>query len=883
MNDIHFDSAFHSLTGYLPFPWQRALNEKFIGGTIPASCNLPTGLGKTSVIAVWLIALATHPDRMPRRLVYVVNRRTVVDQTTEEVEKYRSNLRAAGLWERLGGMSGVLLRPGDTPLAISTLRGQFADNRAWSADPSRPAVISGTVDMIGSRLLFSGYGVGMKARPLHAGFLGQDALLIHDEAHLEPAFQKLVKAIESEQQRSKEFGTFRVMELTATSRGGDEVFELTPEEKTTPAELPAEPSEPLHHVWQRMKSKKGLRFHPAKRDAVATRIGEIARDRWKDSGKPILIYVRTIDNVKEVKTVLTDRKKGGVLEEQVRLLTGTMRGKERDDLAMTDPVFARFRPSPTVAGKEGTVYLICTSAGEVGVDLSAHHMVCDLSTLDSMAQRFGRVNRRGEGAAMIDVVFETDPNPKPPSPGFEAARWETKKVLERLQACSWTEERYDASPAALGKVMAQLTEDERNAAFAPQPTILPVTDILFDAWALTTIRNQLPGRPKVEPYLHGLTDWQPPETQVAWREEVERLQPKYEIDTAREDRQVLAPFAGELLEDYPLKPHELLREPSYRAFKQFEAMAKRCPGLPVWLLDDDGKVQVLTVADLADKNEKERIEGRTVLLPPSAGGLENGMLSGSAAAPNNDSLDVADKWFADREKKVPLRCRLMENTPPEGMRIIRRVPLPGTSEDSDPEYWYWFEVGNEGDTTAKERVAWCVHVKNVEDRTADIVDKLPLDDGLRRAVKLAAKFHDHGKRRKLFQLVLGNPNYPKVVLAKSGKKGGRVKEKYRHEFGSLVDVESEEEFQKLHDDEKALVLHLIAAHHGRARPHFPAEEAFDPDHGDTELIAREVPRRFAQLQREYGRWGLAYLESLLRAADWAASASPSEYLPEDEQ
>jgi CRISPR-associated endonuclease/helicase Cas3 len=29
------------------------------------------------------------------------------------------------------------------------------------------------------------------------------------------------------------------------------------------------------------------------------------------------------------------------------------------------------------------------------------------------------------------------------------------------------------------------------------------------------------------------------------------------------------------------------------------------------------------------------------------------------------------------------------------------------------------------------------------------------------------------------------------------------------------------------------------------------------------------------LQQKYGRWGLAYLESLLRAADWSASANPS--------
>ena len=43
-------------------------------------------------------------------------------------------------------------------------------------------------------------------------------------------------------------------------------------------------------------------------------------------------------------------------------------------------------------------------------------------------------------------------------------------------------------------------------------------------------------------------------------------------------------------------------------------------------------------------------------------------------------------------------------------------------------------------------------------------------------------------------------------------------------------------------------------------------------------MAAEVPRRFARLQRKYGRWGLAYLESLLRAADWAASAEPSEFV-----
>ena len=146
---------------------------------------------------------------------------------------------------------------------------------------------------------------------------------------------------------------------------------------------------------------------------------------------------------------------------------------------------------------------------------------------------------------------------------------------------------------------------------------------------------------------------------------------------------------------------------------------------------------------------------------------------------------------------------------------------------------------------------------------------------------MAARFHDHGKRRGAFQKVLGNFKNAEPLLAKSGTKNrnNQLKEDYRHEFGSLVDLESEPDFQNLtSDDMKELIRHLIAVHHGYGRPHFP--NPYDPDHSNTEAIAREVPRRFARLQRKYGRWGLAYLESLLRAADWAASAKPSEYLRE---
>ena len=101
-NSPTFQEFFDAATGNSPFPWQEALYDRFVSDrddNIPASCNLPTGLGKTSVVAIWLIALAKRPEKMPRRLVYVVNRRTVVDQTTDEVMKLRDRLHEAKLFE----------------------------------------------------------------------------------------------------------------------------------------------------------------------------------------------------------------------------------------------------------------------------------------------------------------------------------------------------------------------------------------------------------------------------------------------------------------------------------------------------------------------------------------------------------------------------------------------------------------------------------------------------------------------------------------------------------------------------------------------------------------------------------------------------------------
>ncbi len=893
MDDIDFDAAFRALTGNPPFPWQRALYAGwFSQGKFPASCNLPTGLGKTSVIAVWLIALANR-RAVPRRLVYVVNRRTVVDQTTDEVEKYARVLahgRAPLLPElielsaRLRGMSAV---PESGPLAISTLRGQFADNREWSADPSRPAVICGTVDMIGSRLLFSGYGCGFKTRPLHAGFLGQDALIVHDEAHLEPAFQTLIEAIRDEQKREAaplgEWTRLKVMELTATSRAGaTDTFELTDADKSDSV------------VKQRINAKKTLRLHENEDDKkLAEEIVRLAL-KYKDltPGPAVLVFVRKVEDVEKVTKKLPAKS--------FEQLTGTLRGLERDGL-LKKPIFQRFLPNSNraegVTPQEGTVYLVCTSAGEVGVNISADHLVCDLSTYESMAQRFGRVNRFGD---LTDTeIHVVHPKTFDAKDEFSSRLKLTLGLLELLNG--------DASPSALTSLRERAIEegattdpastdrvkalrdyvkahrdtDPRLGGFAPPPTILTTSDILFDAWALTTInkplvKQKLPGRPPVEPYLHGVAEWQPPETHVAWREEVERI-----------TGDLLAEYEPEVLLDaYPLKPHEKLRDNSARVFLRLTKL-KAAADTPVWLVSDDDSVKVTTLGKIVGVG-KEEIEGKTVLLPPSAGGLEGGFLTSDS--PTAD--DVSERWYADAANTIPRRVRQWDETePPDEMRLILTIDTKPGADESEEEatgrrFWRWYELRQGGDDVgiknSKRPVSWETHTKDVLDHTKAIVGRLPLAD-LGELLVLAAECHDLGKRRKLFQTVLGNRDYPNTVLAKSGKKGGRVEERYRHEFGSLLDTEAHDLYKNLSPDKQMFVLHLIAAHHGRGRPHFPSDEAFDPEPRcqDVSAVASAVPQRFAALQRKYGRWGLAYLESLLRAADYAASGRPSKFEPED--
>jgi CRISPR-associated endonuclease/helicase Cas3 len=98
---------------------------------------------------------------------------------------------------------------------------------------------------------------------------------------------------------------------------------------------------------------------------------------------------------------------------------------------------------------------------------------------------------------------------------------------------------------------------------------------------------------------------------------------------------------------------------------------------------------------------------------------------------------------------------------------------------------------------------------------------------------------------------------------------------YRHEFGSLIKIDRDAHFQRLPSDLQDLLLHLVAAHHGNARPLISARNA-EGGGVTPDLRALEVALRFERLQRCWGPWGLAWWESLLHAADQKASSENDE-------
>lgn len=891
--NMSLDEDFKALTDFSPFNWQRRLYNNMVKGDIPAVCDIPTGLGKTSVIPIWLVALAHQIHEfgrkrtIPVRLVYIVDRRTVVDQATSVAERIRERLsdltdpRWQAHSEALQRLSTELKSISvteDPVIAVSALRGELADNKEWELDPTKPAIIIGTIDMIGSKLLFNGYGDKPYGRAHHAGLIGQDSIIVHDEAHLTPAFSELLRQLTKVQQRSGEPRPVKILELSATLRDRfDSPFTLLANE---------EKEDPM--VGERLCARKHVRLHvldtgqPEKDGDVRRKVREKIVDislGYRDGKDKILIYVQSPEDALDI----FNRLRKAVGSERVELLTGTMRGYERDKLVQKS-LFQKFLNSGSSV--EDTVYLVSTSAGEVGIDIDADHMVCDLTTLDSFIQRLGRVNRRGgmNKTAQVDVVAHS---------AISGSKSRHSEIGEAMDATllilkSWADGNsgeIDCSPLKLRELVGSLSQEQREKAFAPKAPAPELTDILLDSWSLTSINTDLPGSSPIASYLHGAGN-EMPETYVAWRSEVKLLA------DAKVDKDAL----DEWFEACPILTQERLHDRTDRVKDKLNSLLKarrkqnddQKLDFQVVLLNPRGEVRpkedenpLYNLSEIVGKDLN--LNYSTVILPLEAGGLG---ASGTLDAESTSASDVADEITGTGQKRQRAVITEDENgevyesivapgnseVPKNGLLEVCRIPLKEPEEGSSAggHYLVLFAQREGRAEMKKINQSLSFHLSVTAAEMKCICDNLQLDEPLKEALIIAAQWHDRGKNRPIWQWYANNKDGANPVAKSTRYRNGRDLGGYRHEFGSLLEAEKENLI--LTHPESDLILHLIASHHGRARPHFETT-AWDLTYttDENEAVAARVMRRFEILQQRFGRWGLAWLESLLRCADAISS------------
>lgn len=207
-----FGEFLEAVHGHRPFRWQTELAEQVIStGTWPTALDVPTGMGKTVALDVAVFALAAQASlpsgqrTAPTRTFLVVDRRVIVDQAHERAQRISAALAEAPAESVLAAVADSLRSVAGQdapPLQAVRMRGGTTWSSRWLTSARHPAIITGTVDQLGSRMLFRGYGVSDRMRPVDAALCGNDSLVLLDEAHLSAAFLQTVDAVRDAEQQA---------------------------------------------------------------------------------------------------------------------------------------------------------------------------------------------------------------------------------------------------------------------------------------------------------------------------------------------------------------------------------------------------------------------------------------------------------------------------------------------------------------------------------------------------------------------------------------------------------------------------------------------------------------------------------------------------------
>lgn len=783
-----FEEFFRQATGQPPYGYQVRLAAE----GLPPVLAVPTGAGKTGIILAWLWRRLHGPDPAgtPRRLVYALPQRTLVEQVAA----------AAGEWLRRLSV--------DLPLHV-VMGGAGQTQGQWRLDPHRPAVVVGTVDSLVSKALNRGYGISRASYPIDFALVTNGAHWVLDELQLCPESVTTLRQLAA---FAAELGTAEPFGLTCMSATVPEGLLDTVDHPAPPerAVVRIEPAERTGELAVRLAATRTLRrllAEPGDHRAVAAAVVERHRP-----GTLTLVVVNTVDAARRIHAALGDGAAARTL------VHSRFRGVEREGL------LGQLLAPPPEPGR----IVVATQVVEAGLDLDAAVLVTEAAPWPSVVQRAGRCNRAGR-TADAELWWLPPARPEPyPAADVDAAAAE----LAGLEGVAVTGEALAGRPVPTTP---------------PELSVIRRTDLL----TLFDTAPDLTGADlDIAPYVRDAEDSDVLLAWAQWQPAAEDGRPPDHAKAPEARWRCRVPLRQQL--------RELLKRGSLWRFDQalgrWTKVSAARPARP-------GEVLVMAARD----GGYHPVGG---LDPAARGPVPESPMLGGAPDPAGGTEDAYQQDDASVDQPA-------------------WVPLAQHSEETRQQAAALLEI---------------------------LAPALPA--GVAEAVVRAAHAHDAGKCHDAWQRALCDlaPErereqwYAERPWAKSGVNGqlrypDADRAGFRHELVSLLLLDGPLAGLLAGVADPDLVRYLVLAHHGKLRVQVRGPDRPDGDAGKTLLglrsgepvewpgllgqpagsVAVELDqfgfggdrswtRTALRLRDRYGPFVLAYLETLVRIADWRASA-----------
>jgi len=388
-----FHSFFQRATqGHSPYPYQEKLASQPIQSLL---INIPTGAGKTAAaVLAWLWRRNVDAAKTPRRLIYCLPMRVLVEQTRDKACEWVRNLKSA-IWPNLD-------------VQVYTLMGGEIQED-WELFPEKPAILVGTQDMLLSRALNRGYAMSRYKWPVHFGLLNSDCLWVCDEVQLMGSGLGTTTQLEALREQFGVLGRAATWWMSATL---DRSWLETVDFKRKAADLPffsleeADFADPT--LARVIQAPKKLARAPAT-CRTPEGLASFGRENHTSAAQTLVVVNRVLRAQETFSALNRLYRPGGVGKStktesapeggdgipEIRLLHSRFRPYERRDWQ------AMLGEAPKRAGR----IIVATQVIEAGVDVTSSLLVTDLAPYSSVVQRLGRCNRAGEseGASVFWV------------------------------------------------------------------------------------------------------------------------------------------------------------------------------------------------------------------------------------------------------------------------------------------------------------------------------------------------------------------------------------------------------------------------------------------------------------------------------------------------